>query len=280
MSRILLVGATGLIGHAISEQLKKSNFLFLGTSRTPRNPDTQYFDLTDSKTKVRFSEFSDVIICAGVAGKEVEIDLNQSNSVNITGTTRLIDDACKAGCSITFISSSSVFSAAQQGATEHDIPTPATLYGIQKKTIEDYLLSLNHHSKSIRIIRPTKILSKNNGILFSWNSKRLINANSAVSIAPISAGFLAKFLLSLIQRQEYGIYHVSGEKLINYVEFAKKYIELRRSDNNSWKLNFYFDDSNFQDSATFLRSTHSRISTYNTQSLKDLLAEVSSPSLE
>ena len=33
MSRILLVGATGLIGHAISEQLKKSNFLFLGTSR-------------------------------------------------------------------------------------------------------------------------------------------------------------------------------------------------------------------------------------------------------
>ena len=54
----------------------------------------------------------------------------------------------------------------------------------------------------------------------------------------------------------------------------------RQNNDNSCKLNFYFDDSNFQDSATFLRSTRSCISTYNTESLNNLLAEVSSPSLE
>lgn len=136
MSRVLIVGATGLIGSAISEQLQKSNTPFLGTSRAPNGLLTKYYDLADSKSEIRFSEFSDVIICAGIAGKSVEFNLNKSNEVNVHGTIKLIDSAYQSGCSITFISSSSVFSAAQQGAFEHNLAEPATIYGKQKKTID------------------------------------------------------------------------------------------------------------------------------------------------
>lgn len=280
MSRILIVGATGLIGSAVSELLQNSNVPFLGTSRAPNSLNAKYFDLADSNSEINFLEFSDVIICAGIAGKNVEIDLNQSHKVNVQGTIKLIDSAYKAGCSITFISSSSVFSAAQQGASEDNVPEPATIYGKQKKTIEDYLLSLDHHSTSIRIIRPTKVLSINHGILQSWRTKGQISANSAVSIAPISADFLAKFLLSLLQRQEYGIHHISGEELINYEEFAKIYMQSFQKDRELWQVNFFFDDSNFQDSASILRSVHSNPYSSNTQSLNSLLADISTPSFE
>jgi dTDP-4-dehydrorhamnose reductase len=272
MTRILIVGASGNIGTAIAEELDKRGINFDGTFSNTAHKDYFRFDLAEEESQIDLKIYSMVIICAGIAGKNVESNPGLAQQINIDGTIRLIDRVHEAGGQITFISSSAVFSAKQQGSQETSIPIPMTLYGKHKLEIENYLLSPHVSLYKPTIIRPTKVLSGNRGLIKLWLSEKKFTTNRAVTLSPISDTFLAKIVTQIQIGKETGIFHVSGQEILNYLEFADKLI-LKTGIKPNYK-NVIDDYSQIPNSATHLTTSRETSNLNLLQTLDDFFKDV------
>jgi len=154
-SKNIVIGASGLIGGALYDQLKKSGQEVLGTyTHRPRMPDLIKLDMEGDN-------FSDLCELVG-AEDNVYIMSAYSNpswiyknreaaeKLNLTGTIRLIDALRSKNPRIIFMSSVEVFDGLKGGYREFDQPKPLNYYGALKFEIEEYLKNTFEKSTIIR----------------------------------------------------------------------------------------------------------------------------------
>ena len=274
MKKILIVGASGQVGEALISVLIENNLNFDGTYSLNKLRNLIYFSLADDEQSLDYSAYSTVIICAGIAGMNVDRNLELAKKVNINGTINLIKNAKINGCKIIFLSSSAVFSLEQQGAKESDSPNPSLTYGKHKLIIEEYLQEIYEDNTLYSIIRPTKILSKNSGMIKNWIAGSDIKVNSSVTISPISSIFLAKFIAKILELNLFGIFHVSGNQEIDYFTFANEYISFSNLEISKDKLITYSDTSQIQNSASFLTTEYDFEYMNNIQNFTETLSDL------
>ena len=140
----------------------------------------------------------------------------RSQSINVDGITRVIDDLVETGIRIVFVSSEFVFDGKQGEYVESDLASPILLYGKQNLIIERYLEKC---AKDFAVLRLAKVYGGEvgDGTLFSnWlpviKQGTLDKCASDQRFSPIFVDDVVDALLKAVESRLQGVFHVGGPK--------------------------------------------------------------------
>ena len=175
-----------------------------------------------------------VINCAAytnVDGCESNIDM--AFKVNSIGPRNLAIACEKIDAKLIQISTDYVFSGDEEKVKyEFDITNPKSVYGTTKLLGENYV---REFSTKYFIVRTAWLYGKT-GKNFVYTMMNLAKDYPSINVVndqkgnPTNANDLAYHILELINTEEYGIYHCTGEGECTWFESASKIIELSKED--------------------------------------------------
>jgi len=254
--KILIIGIDSMVGKILKLNLESCGFEVYGTSRRIYAEQNLYFlDLNSHEFELPPNFFDFAIFCAGETSvKKCEEYYNETRKINVENTIQLISYLTNRGVFIVFISSNKVFDGSQPFCTPEHLTNPITNYGRFKLEVEDYLIAKRVPSS---ILRLTKVLSPNSGVLEEWHhclAKNIaINAYIDVLVSPIGLPQVAEAVFSIISSEKMGVFHLGGKFETSYFELAKQYFK-----NNSEALQLI----NPVSSNLSRKGKHNSLSTY------------------
>jgi dTDP-4-dehydrorhamnose reductase len=230
--RFLILGANGLIGRAVSQQLKK-NYEWYGTYHSRTEPGFIRADITSVEDLNRlFVKIKPnyVINCANLAGG---VDFCESHP-ELARTFHLesnisMGKLCEQyGSRLLLISTDYIFDGKTTLYREEDKTNPLNIYGKLKLQAEQWLTAnVSHHT----IVRTTNVFGWDpasvtpNYIMNLYNTIRVgkeFRAPSFLWGTPTYVDDLAAAIIELCSREIDGIFHVVGSSFINRYEWARK----------------------------------------------------------
>jgi len=230
--KCLITGANGFLGKKISKIfLNERNEVFC-TVKGGKNSGNS-LDITDKKNVFRIFEkkMPDVVIHTAAATNVdwCETHRKETFKINVEGTKN-ISLACKIiGAKLVYISTDYVFDGTKNGKyNEEDKTNPKNVYAESKlegeltlqKELEDYIIS-----------RVTVLYGYNDRFDKKCFPMRVIEALSAKKeffcfvdqySNPTLINDISKAILSLVKKNQKGLFHMTGSENLNRLEFAKK----------------------------------------------------------
>ncbi|ABX12021.1 NAD-dependent epimerase/dehydratase family protein [Nitrosopumilus maritimus] len=157
--KILVTGASGMLGNKIISELSNSDYQSLGISKknthTINNTIIKKCDITNYKQlKKIFDAFKPNIIIhtASITGNiECEENPEKTFLVNCLGTFNILNLMKKNGAKIIFCSSREVYGNSKKKVTEKDLEFPINLNGITKITSEN-LIKKFHQTYNVQYV--------------------------------------------------------------------------------------------------------------------------------
>ena len=160
--------------------------------------------------------------------QECEKNLAKAFKTNALGARNLSIVARKVEAKLVHISTDDVFDGkSQKPYTEFDETHPKTAYGKSKLAGERYVKEFTYKHF---IIRSTWVYGLGNNFINDLLEK--VNKGETLAIAsdqfgsPTSAKELARFILHLIDTNEYGTYHATNKGVCSRYEFAHEILKL------------------------------------------------------
>ncbi len=142
-NRLIIVGASGVIGQALFQLAKRQAFEVVGTYKTHKISGLLKFDMRRDLLRAAIPDFKmgDTVFLLSAYSNPTWISRHQREAemVNLVSTKKLIDEISAVRASLIFMSSVEVFDGKQGKYSEDAIPHPLTLYGRMKYEIEKYL---------------------------------------------------------------------------------------------------------------------------------------------
>ncbi len=231
MNNILIVGKESNINCRLSLSLEGFNITY--TSRRSFDNNTVfYFDILDDDFLKKFKEIlveinpSIILWCIG----QTNIEECQSNlstyDLNVSRTNSIINLISQSNINFIYFSSNAVFACDSEITNEKEKYSPTCEYGKQKVEVERYIFKKNFNSA---IIRLSKLISLNDRFLKAIDERQQSNDKfrlfSDVYIAPITYNYLKKFLETLITNFRPGIFNLSADFILNYVDLIELLVE-------------------------------------------------------
>ena len=224
--RTLIVGGDGMIGKALARRLSADGLEVTCTSRRRRGGDLR-LDLASIGDAARVTDgFDCVILAAAVTGRAAcHLDPEGSSAVNVTAPVALAEPVLARGGQVVFLSTHAVLGG-EKSFLKADAPyDPPDLYAEQKAEAEQRLQDLNGPT-GLTIVRPTKVLARDGGLIRNWIStieRRIaIDVYTDLVMAPISVGHVVEQIAAIITRRHLGIVHLSGAIELSYADFASE----------------------------------------------------------
>ena len=219
MARILVMGATGLMGHALFAAWKgQAGCEILGTYHTQPRPGLAPLDICNpSAAKAMVDEFKPraIVLLAAIPGVDYcEQHPEETRALNVEGSLNIVRLARETGATLIFFSSDYVFDGVEQPYAEDTTPRPLNEYGRQKATVERAILA---SLTDFLIVRVTA--------LYGWELKgknfvaqviRAIEADRPMPLPtdqfyqPTYVENAAAVIQELVTRDVRGIVHVAG----------------------------------------------------------------------
>ena len=224
---ILVIGAEGMLGRHLVDLLERTGKVVWQTSRRPEFAGRRrmVLDLAGDAAdwQLPSASLAVAVICAAVPSLALcGTDPEASARVNVSGTVTLASLLVAREVFTIFPSSNLVFEGARSFRGEHEPVCPRTEYGRQKALAEQRLLSLG---EKVAVVRFAKILSPDLPLIKGWidalRSGREIYAFSDAVIAPVTASFAVEVLRRISEKRSAGVFHVSGNRDISYVQVAQ-----------------------------------------------------------
>ena len=227
--RILIIGASGLIGSYIARHfLRSGGFDVLGADFECGEADIKKLDIRDeAAVKNILDEFHPEVVIVPAAIPNVELcetNPQDTRPTNIDGMKNIISHLPPAALLIYF-SSDYIFDGANGPYDENDTPNPLSEYGRQKleieedikKTIENYLILrtavvYGWESKGKNFVMQT-LKRLGNGDKMTVPADQISNATFA--------GDIAEAVERLIDLGVRGVFNVAGKGILNRYEFTK-----------------------------------------------------------
>lgn len=219
--RIMVTGATGLLGQEVVRELRARGHECLGVS-------TADFDLTDAAAVLRAvmaCQPQAVVHCAAwTAVDRAESEPEKCAAVNGLGTLHLVRAAQKTGAKLLYVSTDYVFDGSGDAPHEVDDRTaPLNVYGLSKLQGEEAVRGV----MSRYFILRTSWVFGAGGPCFVGSMLRLGREKAQVSVvcdqvgAPTYAADLAVLIADMIVTDRYGVYHASNEGSCSFAELAQ-----------------------------------------------------------
>ena len=249
MVKVLITGANGLVGQTLVRKfLLLSQFELLATSASEckiKGLDTDRFrqmDITSAEQiKTVFDEFNPevVIHCAAMTQVDpCELNPDLCDLVNIVGV-RLVGKASEQiGAKFIYVSTDFVFDGLKGPYSEDDQPNPVSTYGWSKLQGEYITRSLKVPWVIVRTILVYGVtLSMNRSNLVTWvrdslSQQKPIRVVNDQFRMPTLVDDLADGIISIIDRNKVGIYHLSGPEMISIYDFALKIAKIFELDDS------------------------------------------------
>lgn len=227
MRKILVTGANGFTGYYLVRQLLQKNYKVIATGRGEcrlpfEGPDFIYepMDFTNELQSAQVFEKHrpDVVVHGGAISKPDECEQNRENAFlnNVTGTIYLLRHAHQYRSCFVFISTDFVFDGEKGMYVEEDPRAPVNYYGETKLMAEDEVMN---YSAGWAIVRTVLVYGKpvaaRQNLLTT--TAQALRKNEPLKIfndqvrTPTFVEDLASGIVSIIEKNASGIYHISGE---------------------------------------------------------------------
>jgi len=155
MSRIIITGASGVLGSAVYSAFTSQEYTVLGLSYTSRVPHLTALDLLDAEAVERAWEAFKpdwVVHCAAERRPDVaEKDPERAERLNAGVPAHLASLASKSGHKLLYISTDYVFDGRSPPYTPSSTPNPLNFYGRTKLAGEQALAPYPGSCSSIRV---------------------------------------------------------------------------------------------------------------------------------
>lgn len=230
MERLLITGASGLLGSKIVE-LTGENYDVIPLHNTkPLHLNSSKLDITNRKEV--FNLFNtirpDVVIHTAA---ETNVDRCETQKelawkINVDGTRNVAEACSEANAKMVYISTDYVFNGETGLYVEEDTPNPINHYGVTKLEGENQVKKL---CKNYVILRTSVLYGwhswKQNFVIWVMNSLKQKKEISIVEDhfnTPTLADNLAEITIEAVQKNLRGLYHASGSQRISRYEFAQQ----------------------------------------------------------
>lgn len=248
MQTVLVTGANGFVGSYLVPLLLQKSYKVVATGkgecRLPyqhENLEYQSLDFTDAETVDNvFETFQpQIVVHAGALSKPDECELQREAAfrTNVTGTKNLIIAAAHYNSFFLFLSTDFIFSGEQGMYAEEDTAAPVNYYGETKLLAEKVV---QEYTGPWSIVRTVLVYGKpicGRGNLLTSVAENLKSGkplkifNDQVR-TPTYVEDLAKGIVSIIEKEKRGIFHLSGSDVMTPYDMAiavAKYLHLNES---------------------------------------------------
>ena len=227
--KILITGANGRLGHAISTQLSPKHELVLSSI------DGEYgalLDITQFDAVQTFIESTrpDIIIHPA-AWTDVDgcaRDPEQALLVNGYGTQNVAQAAASIGASLVYISSNEVFNGrSSRPYYEYDRPDPVNAYGYSKWVGEQCVMAASPRHMIVRVAWLFAHGGRNfvQAILNAADQGKALRIVTDEVANPTYNEDAATAIAALIETGRYGIYHLTNEGATSRYHFARRILD-------------------------------------------------------
>lgn len=228
--RLLIVGASGLVGSALLKEAKTRNHKAIGTYFGNLTGELIKLDYGDYKevNKILNDFLPEVILCP--AGK-VNVDWIEENpqeawNNNVAKLNVLFECAAKQNIFVVFYSTDYIFDGKDGPYGEDAIPNPINIYGMHK-LVNEIMLKTFLPKKHL-IIRTTWVfgqeMQKKNfvyAVIKNLSSRKEMNIPSDLSATPTYVKDLSRCTLELVEKELSGVFNVVGSECVSRFDFAK-----------------------------------------------------------
>lgn len=236
--KILLTGASGLVGSAFAESAKRRGHHVVGiVGRSALTvlglAEKRALDLEDASgvTSLALEVFPDAIVnCAAVAEPAAcDADPVRAQALNVTLPATLAKLAHHLSARIVHISTEQVFDGAKPPYAVGDAPRPVNLYGRQKLESErqvhaaapEFAVTLRAPLLTGNSLGGARSLHER--LLADWAAGKIPRLYRDEIRQPCTAGNLAEAMLELCERRDFnGVFHWAGAEALSRVDLAKR----------------------------------------------------------
>jgi dTDP-4-dehydrorhamnose reductase len=235
MKSVLIIGANGLIGQHMARTLAPTCKVYACGSESAFADSEitiegyRNLDITRRKEVKRiFASFHPDIIINAASLRNInlcEIEKTLCWDVNVRGVENIVEVSQEFNPLFIQISSVHVFNGKSGMYKESDIPEPVNYFGKSALSAEKRI-----QKSGLEYIIARTVSVYGNGIKIGQNfvsqikdklsQDRTIEALTDHKINPTVANELALAIFQLIEKEEYGIFHVAGSQSCSYYEFA------------------------------------------------------------
>lgn len=241
VKRVLITGATGILGKALIESCPKDIQVFATYFRDCWGKELLCpairLNIEDNNDVMRVvTEWArpDVVIhAAGMSNVDyTENNRSLARSINIDGTINVIN-ACRHNKSkLIYLSTNAVFEGNHPPYTEESERIPVNHYGLLKVKAEDLVINSGLNYSIVRAILMYGWHFSNGRLNPVTNWIRMLSEGKTIQVVndrysqPLLADDCAKLIWKIISDNKAGIYHVSGADRVTLFDFANMTAEI------------------------------------------------------
>ena len=234
--KILILGASGLIGEELFYFFKTKGFDVIGTYRN--NPKKNLFKLDINQKEINekiFKKISHIIICQNSFKKldDYEINWETSKKTDLISLSLFLKKAKKNKIIPIFFSSDAVFDGLKGNYKESDKVKPVNKYGYLKVKMEDFI---RKNFKKYMILRFSKIFSNDlkkkdfmSDMIFNIENNNSATFAEDEFFSPLYLKDLKKYIYKLIKKEFIGTMHLSSVNKISRYRLALKIKSFKKS---------------------------------------------------
>jgi len=225
--KVLVTGAKGMLGTDLVARLKTTRKYDIVAV------DVEELDITrlaQVKSVLLEARPQVVIHCAAYTNVDrAETERELALAVNSEGTKHIAFFCRELGAEMIYISTDYVFDGTKQTPyVETELPNPINVYGASKLAGETHVMVLLERHKICRTSWLCGVHGRNfiETILTAVAEGRPLSVVNDQVGRPTFTFDLAEALVWLLERPEYGIYHVTNSGFCSWYEFAQRIVQL------------------------------------------------------
>lgn len=229
--KVVVIGASGLVGGNCIQYFKLKNWEVLGTYFSYPTDETVFYDTLNTEHSENFDIVAfkpDVIVHCGALTHVDYCEDHEADSYEKTvqSTRNLVALAQQLNAKFVFISTDYVFDGVAGPYTETAEPNPLSVYGKHKLEAEQYVLNTLKEALVLRItnVYGDEIRGKNFVSRIVEQAERGQHLTLKLPIdqfaTPINAADIARSLYLLLKDGHSGIFNIASTDYMNRVQLA------------------------------------------------------------
>lgn len=227
--KVLIVGGDSRLAKVLKSKLKDDYNVYETTRRIKKTKKSFFLNFENIKNFKTNIFFDFVLIVGGVTDYKICNDnYRYAYKVNCINIPEIAKYFFKKKSFIVFVSTNTVFKYKKKIPDEDDLPNPAFNYAKLKLITEKKIRNIAKKYRLLNrfsILRLTKNVDKKTSPFDVWiksfKKDKRINAFDDLYFSPILFEDSASVIMKIIKKKLGGIFHISGEKDLNYYSFAK-----------------------------------------------------------
>lgn len=227
---VLVLGASGQVGHQLTLAADRRNLDWYGTFHAHPDPRLHALDVRDPGAVarvIRECKPINVLIPAAYAHVDrCEIDANSAYLVNVLAVGSVVDAANEIGATVVYFSTDYVFDGIDGPYDELAAVNPLSRYGVQKVAAEHLVMQ---RAREALIVRTTMVYGEDpQGKNFVCRLIRALGEGHAVDVAsdqvstPTYAPALADAVFDLLALGARGVLNIAGRHTVTRDELARE----------------------------------------------------------